>query len=308
MVPMSTWVLEREAWSDALARAKEHWHKPGFAVDYMPPESTWNMFCEMANKSQSIVVVDASAFDTCVRAEENAYLVDSLIPDYEYSELLKQYYNTAEILTPDGLIERNGGMLSGVLPTNLGDSIFNVADLATSFGPLARYLIGYHVRGDDIILYFDTAIRQQNISAMGRQSFRTINPDKSDIRTNSAWFAKLYLDPDLHGYTKPIFLVLNSLMFKERESDAITSSKYYASIAATSIIASLEHHPWGDEVRQEYWASADKYPIRSLERSGLTEAMSAYQSSHSWMVEHGILDSDASRAVENLRSSWAAEE
>jgi hypothetical protein len=308
MIPGSTWVLEREAWPDVLRRAKEHWNKPGFAVDYMPPEQTWKHFCVKAAESQSISVIDSTLYDTTVHANENDASVELFIPQYEFKDLLKEYYNYAEILMPKGeMIERNGGMSSGRTDTNFTDSWTNVADLVQSAGPILRYLVGYHVRGDDIILFWNTQIRKTNITGISRESRRSINPDKSDIRTNSAWFAKLYLDPDLSGWTKPGFLVLNSLSYKERESDAITSSKEYAAIAATSILSSMEHHPWGDKLRNAYWKRCDKYPIQSFGRQELLPAMRAYQSSHSWMVEQGILQKDPAEAADTLRRSWASE-
>jgi hypothetical protein len=308
MIPGSTWVLEREAWPDVLQKAKAHWNKPGAAVDHMPPEQTWKCFVEMAAASQSISVIDSTLYDTTVHANENDASVELFIPSYEFKDLLKSYYNTAEILMPKGeMIERNGGMSSGRTDTNFTDSWTNIADLVQSARAIVRYLVGYHVRGDDIILFWDTQVRQDNIKALSNQSRRTINPDKSDIRTSSAWFAKLYLDPDLDGWTKPGFLVCNSLMYKERESDAITSSKEYAAIAATSILSSMEYHPWGDKFRNTYWKRCDKYPIQSFGTEELIPAMEAYQSSHSWQVEHGILPEDPWQAVETLRRSWAAE-
>jgi hypothetical protein len=308
MIPGSTWVLEREAWPDVLRRAKEHWNKPGSAVDHMPPEQTWKLFCMKAAESQSISVIDSTLYDTTVHANENEASVELFIPGYEFKDLLKEYYNKAEILMPKGeMIERNGGMSSGRTDTNFTDSWTNIADLIQSAGPILRYFVGYHVRGDDIILFWSTQVRKQNIEGISRRSRRTINPDKSDIRSSTAWFAKLYLDPGLQGWCKPGFLVANSLSFKERESDAITSSKEYAAIAATNILSSMEHHPWGDEFRSQYWRRCDKYPITSFGREELVDAMKAYQSSHSWQVEHGILPEDPAEAVDKLRASWAAE-
>jgi hypothetical protein len=273
----------------------------------MPPEDTWKLFCMMAAESQSITVIDSTLYDTTVHANENEASVELFVGNYEFKELLKEYYNYAEILVPSGHIERKGGMLSGRTDTNFTDSWTNVADLIQSVGPILRYFVGYHVRGDDIILYWNTQVRKDNIKALSTKSRRTINPDKSDIRQDTAWFAKLYLDPGLDGWTKPGFLVCNSLMYKERESDAISSSKEYAAIAATSILSSMEYHPWGDEFRNIYWKRCDKYPIRDFGRRELIPAMEAYQSAHSWQVEHGILPQDPGEAVDKLRASWAAE-
>jgi hypothetical protein len=308
MIPISTWVLERECWPYVIARAKADWNKPEAAVNYFPPEQTWKQFGDLAARGQTAVVLDATLYDTTVHANENEASAMYFIPDYEHRDLLVEYMNKAEILMPQGeMIERNGGKTSGGTDTNFTDSWTNIGDIVQSLGPILRYLVGYIVNGDDIILVFSTVVRKENISRLSRESRRNINPDKSDIKTDTAWFSKLYLDDRLDGPTKPLFLIANSLSFKERESDPITSSKEYVAIASTSILAPLEYHPFGDEFRSIYWKRCDKYHIQSFGRQELIPAMKRYLSSNSWKVEHGILPEDPGKAVDAIRQSWAAE-
>jgi hypothetical protein len=311
MCPGVQWYLDTEMLGDVLHKAKTKWNKPGLAVDYMPPEQTYSLFVNKISDSKSAVVLDAENYGRNVYAEETEYFLSELAPDYEFLEQMIDYYNKAEILMPSPIdyIQRNGGIPDGVKGTNLLDSLTNVSDIVESSGPIARYFSGYHVRGDDIITYWDTRVGKENIIKIDQNSRRRINPDKSDIRSDTAWFAKLYLDPALAGWTKPAFLVLNSLTYKERESHSITASKEYSAIAAVSILNSLEHHPFGNQVAKRYWRpDVDKYPITELDDDGLEEAMRAYQSSHSWQVEEGILESDPRKALDGLRGSWAAQQ
>jgi hypothetical protein len=296
----------------SIQNAIKIWNKPHMSVDYMDPSNTYANFVDMAPKVKSIVVLDATGFEYDVNRGENAYYISELAPTFEFSEQMIDYYNTAEVVMPDEqggiqFIEKDGGMPSGVVGTNLLESMMNAEDIIRSSGPINRFFEGYHVRGDDIITYWDTRLEKSNIEKLASNSLRSINPDKSDVRTDSAWFAKLYLDTHLSGWTKPVFLVLNSLIFKERESDPITSTKYYTSIASTSILNSLEHHPFGSEVVQAYWKDVDKYSLHDLDDAGLETAATKYIQSHNWQAEHGIISDDPRQFVKEIRSSWAAE-
>lgn len=312
MVPITTWLLEIQMLDSAIANAKANWISTDrTTVHYTDLNTAFQWICDKISQCQSVVMLDASNYDMSVYQEEISGSLRLLAPEYEHIEVLIEYYNTAPILAPIGYILRKGGILSGTVGTNILDSITNILDIvrACELIGLARYIIGIRVNGDDIVVFLSTQARSKNINDIDKGSKRTISEAKSSITTSSAWFSKIYFDPGLPGPTKPVHLVVNSLAFKERESDAVTSSKEYAAIAATQILGYLEHHPWGTIIRDEYWRKCDKYPISGFDANDpqVREVAGAYLSRHNWAVETGQLPSDPVAYFKELQSSWAAE-
>jgi hypothetical protein len=315
--PGDVWYLDTKVIGDAIDNVKRSKGKVNdrVFVDYVDQATLYQRFLEFQAHSKSIVVLDAHAYDHDVTSGEQQTYISELganYPEQDTVSFLSDWYNKAEFTMPtdDGTgivyISKDGGMPSGTKGTNLIDSISNVNDIIESLGPLASHVIGIIVLGDDIIVFFNSVVDTTGINKMASNSRRVINADKSDVFPDTAWFAKVYLDPDLPGWTKPVFLVLNSLTFKERESESIAASKYYGAIAATSILNSLENHPFGTQIVEYYWKRIDKYPIAGFTDKELAPAAEHYLKSHSWAVEHGQYPDSSREFVRTLKNSWAA--
>jgi hypothetical protein len=310
MDSMGAWVLERESDSKVIPLMQEHWKwsdtyptEPAFS----PPQRWYELMVEHSPKVKTWVVMDASDYNKYVYPEEVDYYTNATILDYEFAPLISDLAKYKEVQTPDGYIERNGGTMSGDIRTSPQNSFTNVGENTNAITKrkLDRYVVIILVNGDDIIIGFETGFNKTDINALAEGRIRKFNPDKGFTSSTAAWFSKTYLDPSLGGPTKPIYLVGNSVIFKEKESDPATSGKEYALIAATAQLEYLEHHPSGTEVVKAY-RSIDKYDNSILhgDNERAVSAARAYISRHNYQVEAGQIRGDPRQLLEDVNNSW----
>jgi hypothetical protein len=311
MVPISTWIMElemaRSTIDATVAKCKEKDVPSDFSFFYCDKDTLYEKFAARETQASCVVVMDSTQYDSTVQATEIQTIYKSLWPEYSHTQLLADYACEASIVMPSGDVERRGGIPSGSVTTNFVDGITNVADLQEAYerAGLWKWLTSVIVNGDDIILFFSTRIRKDNVEKVSRYSRRELNPDKSDIKPNTAWFSKQYLDPTLEGPCTVGFRVLNSLMFKEHQRNPITGAREYVAIATSQQIEDMKHHPEGEYFSRLVKAE-DKYPVESFTDDELREAAEEYLKDHRYEVEHGQLPDSVPDFIAKVKSSFYA--
>jgi hypothetical protein len=306
MCPCHMFLLQIEGYSDAIRNAQANWTQHAFSSPfYFDLATLKSKFDGWEADSNELVVLDATAFDASVHREEVEQLVRHNAGSYEFVDLLVDYERRAEVLTPEGYVERDGGKSSGDVDTNLLDGQANVWDIVSVFErlKLLRYLEHILVNGDDVILFLSTKLTDNNLLKIGKHSLRSINADKSDRRQRTSWFSKLYLDPELDRPTKPLNLVCNSLSFQERFSDPARSGRASQALSATMILSYAEGHPLFDEFVREF-KRYEKYPLSSLPDEQVVEAAELWLADHGWAVDVGQVPSSAKEFANSLRKKW----
>ena len=285
-IPCHIWLMECEAYDDGLSRTVSE-NKGNIQNEiklfYDTPEGIHKWY---TNKSTSVIDwlnADASSFDASVGRSELADIVRYLGGGYRYSDLLADYTATAALVMPEGDIVRNGGMPSGSKLTNWGDSYANTRDgieVINQLG-LSKYLEVILCNGDDISLGFSTKLRNEQLEKWDRYSRRNINAEKSQVGSY-VWNSKWYIDNKI--MTRPIFRVLNSLMFKEHQFNPITGSKQYVAVTVAQQLADVAEHPLADALYKEI-GKIDKYPLSSFTDEELIPYVEAYLDDHSWAAD-----------------------
>jgi hypothetical protein len=107
--------------------------------------------------------VDAEKYDQSVQPSETEKAADYFYPDYEFKDLLVEYSNKADLVMPDEIISRNGGMPSGKKTTNLEDGFDNINDLLEALDKMGlyKYVVCILVNGDDITIGLSTKLTQE---------------------------------------------------------------------------------------------------------------------------------------------------
>jgi hypothetical protein len=281
--PTHWWLIECEAFDDALSLTIEAVNNDvgnKIFVFYTEPSKLKEWTASNWSEVVQWVNMDAEQFDASVTASEIAQMVEYFAPTYEFKELVKEYLIHASLVMPEGDLSRDGGQPSGSKTTNLFDGFCNVLDMIEAFAryKLDQYIVCVIVNGDDITIGLSTKLSKENLEKIGHQSRRTINADKSVIG-DYVWNSKWYIDGDI--ITRPVFRVLNSIMFSERMKSSIYGSREYIEISTAQQCADIEAHPWGPEIVKAI-AGISKYHISSMSDDQLSEAAEAYLDAHSW--------------------------
>jgi hypothetical protein len=291
MKPAHMWVMEGEALDDSIDQtvieAQKLSHR--FQVFYFDARTGLK---EWMNKYISEVThwvyIDATSYDTAVQNLEISACWTLLAPQYEFRELLIQHTASADLITPGGIVHRNGGMSSGGKITNPGDGLTNLFDHLECLRQLRllRYLECVLINGDDITFGFSTHITDENLRKWANISRRDVSPDKSikfdDALVNSKWWC------DGSILTRSIFRAINSLAFAERESSALSANAVYVAIARHQILLDVEEHPLFEVLAKEL-AKYEEYPLKEAQADPRwAETLEYYFDTHDYM---GNIDS-----------------
>jgi hypothetical protein len=286
-VPGHIWQLMCEAVDSALTATVEAVDpKLDIFVFYTEPSKFKEWFANIQDKVTEFVNTDASEYDTTVERVETDYTLDFLARDYEFVGLLKQYEGECALMTPEGDITRNGGKGSGMKTTGIGNSDTNCQDKYEAWvkTKLDRYLEGFGANGDDLTEACSTKLTKHNIEQISKFSRRTLNIDKF-IVGDFVWNSKWYIGMDRSGeiiMTRPIYRLVNSTMYSERQKNAIYFSKEYTALALAQQLKDVEEHPLGLDVAKLY-RKVDKYHISEFSDDQLSEAVDAYLDEHNYL-------------------------
>lgn len=286
-VPGHIWQLQCEAVDSALSATVEAVNpKMDIFVFYTEPSKFKEWYANVESKCSEFINADATAYDTTVEGVETDYTLDFMCSGYEFVNLLKEYERKCFLMTPEGDITRDGGKGSGMKTTGYGNSITNCQDRNESYvkAKLDGYLIGFGVNGDDITDAVTTKLTKHNIEQISKFSRRTLNVDKF-IVGDFVWNSKWYIGQDRSGeiiMTRPIYRLLNSTMYSERQKNAIYFSKEYTAIALAQQLRDVEEHPLGLDIAQLY-RKYDKYHISEFSDEQLSPAVDAYLDEHNYL-------------------------
>lgn len=289
--PESEWVIEIEAYADAINQASEHAKqdsgKKDVQLGYAPPEviqkyifdREWNM----------AVVLDYTQYGASITAQELQSHLRWFAGDYPagiVDHIIDHNCRCPFIGPGPELISKIAGGPDGKITTNLIDSSTNMVETDHNITDqkLDRYCIGWLVNGDDIAMLFKTAISDVNLEKLAAKSTRTLNVDKVVRDTDGVWFSKVaYFEK---YYCKPIMLVLNSTIFREHEADPLTGTAAYTAVALAQQVEWLKFHPDGEKVARLI-KKEDKHPIETIPDEQRKEAEKLYVSKHNWMEDAG---------------------
>lgn len=281
MIPTHMWILQSEAFDSAITNTINSVStKHEILVLYIDPLMIREWMNNFNSEVRCWLNVDSEKFDQGVTPSENKQTVNIFAPEYEFKELLVEYSNRADIILPSEIILRNGGKSSGEKTTNLDDGYDNIQDLLEVLDKmhLIQYVVCILVNGDDITIGLSTQFTEKNLIKLSELSRRTINPDKS-IVSNHIWNSKWYVDEDIQ--TRPVFRVLNSLMYSERRKESIYGSKEMIEIINSMILKDVEQHPIGPDLIRMV-ASASKIHISTMSDEQIAEAVEYFIEDQSW--------------------------
>ena len=281
MIATHMWMLQSEAADSAIDNTVAAVDlKFPILVLYVDPRNIREWYDNFNSKVTCWVNVDAESFNKSVTPEENRFTANYLYPDYEFKDLLIEHGNKSDIVTPDGLVSRYGGIDSGRKTTNIDEGIDNINDLleALAIMKLYKYVVCILVNGDDISIGLSTKFTQQNLLKLAELSRRSINAEKS-VADEYLWNSKWYCDDDY--LTRPVFRVLNSLMYSERRKDSIFGSKEMIEIITSQILEGVVDHPLGNQLIK-LMAGITKYHISTMSDEQLGEAAERFLEDQAW--------------------------
>lgn len=305
-IPVHIWQLECELADDAITRTIEACQQAKSEIQQFywdPRVNLLQWFNKFANQVVQWVSLDSSQYDSSVQANELADVVEHINSKYELKELLKQYLAYSDIVMPEGPMQRSGGMPSGSKVTNWGDGWTNVKDILQVMARLnlLKFVVCVLVNGDDITLGISTRLTLKNLQDISKHTRRNISPDKSvcwnDALLNSKWYVG-------NGIcTRSIFRATNSLMFKERQADALTMNAVYTAIARHQILLDVEMNPMY-EVLAKNLAQYEEVPLaKAMADERWEQTLTAYIEDHTY--DDSI---DPKVFVQNLQNSRYAKE
>lgn len=304
-LPVSQWYVECMAFDDCLTNTikANGGVRNSIKLFYCKPEDIADWYKDQSSDVLDIVNADASRYDSTVGAGELADSVRYLASEFEFANLVSDYLVGAKLILAEGDVDRYGGMPSGSKCTNIVDGLTNVWDHLEALKRLGlhKYLRFILVNGDDISFGFATRISKENLDKWSRYSRRELNAEKSVVG-EFVWNSKWYMDDKM--MTRPFYRVLNSLMFKEHQSNPITGSKEYVAIATAQQLQDVSQHPLAYQI-VPLIKKIDKYPIDSFTDVELYQAADAYLDDHNWQIDAGV--SSASKLVKQLKSGIYAE-
>jgi hypothetical protein len=302
-VPGHMWQLFCEAADDALTKTIEAVNPQyDIFVFYTEPSKFKEWYENIESRVSMFVNNDATAYDTTVQRVETDYTLDVMCSDYEFIDLLKAYEGECALMTPEGDVTRNGGKGSGLKTTGYGNSLTNGEDGNECYvkAKLDRFLEGFGLNGDDRTDAVSTKLTKHNLEQIAKFSRRTLNTEKF-IVGNFVWNSKWFIGQDRSGeviMTRPIYRLVNSTMFAEREKSSLYFSKEYVAIALTQQLRDVEEHPLGDQVFKLY-RGVDKHHISEFSDDDLKEAADAYLDAHTYQYEN----TDTKSFLNSLRST-----
>lgn len=288
-LPGQQWYIECECIDDAISSTVES-ISTGQKIFVFYTERS--VFQEWVTNNWSNVVqwanLDAANFDSSVTASEIKQMVEYFAPNYEFKDLVSEYLVHASLVMPEGDLPRDGGIPSGSKTTNLFDGFCNILDILEALAryKLLKYVECICVNGDDISIGLSTRLTNENLEKIGSASRRNIHAEKS-VLGDFVWNSKWYIDENL--MTRPVFRVLNNMMFSERMKSAIYGSKEYIELAIAQQCEDIEQHPFGEQIIKSV-AGISKYHISTMTNEQLLPAAEAYQDAHSWKEGEDVND------------------
>jgi hypothetical protein len=275
--PTHFWHMECEAFDSAITQT----------IESVNSDMNNNVFVFYTDASiaqewitrQSSVIewanLDAEQFDASVTAPELTQVVEYFAPDYFRKDLIAEYLARADIIMPDEIVSRSGGMPSGSKITNLGDGFVNVLDFYQAFAryKLDRYIECVMVNGDDISFGLSTKLSPDNLEKISHASRRKLNTAKVELGP-FVWNSSLYCDGDIICAT--VGKVLNNAMFTERMKSAVHGSKEMIELKLAQQTKRIESNPIGPDVIKAL-AKITKYPIGAMSDEQLLPAAQALE-------------------------------
>lgn len=304
MVSGSDYIMGFEGFASALTNTDNAIsHTLPVFIFHTEPNTFKEWYKHWSSEVTEWVNLDWTSYDTDVEAEELSTLINFFAPEWEFKELENDWNINASILGPWGTVSRIGGMLSGWILTNLGDAFSNYRDTCDALDRIGilKYLVCVAINGDDITLGFNTRITKSNLEKLNRYSRRTLNLNKV-YQGENIWNSKWVICEDKSGevlMTRPVWRIINSSMFAERVKESIYGSKEYVELALSSQLSTIEEHPYGLDIINEY-AKVTKYHISTMSDDDLRPAAELYVEQHSW------LDLSVDRVIEGARATLYA--
>ena len=297
--PTHYWHMECEAFDNAISKTVSNVQsrKDDVFVFYTDASIAQEW---IASKSSVVewANLDAEQFDASVTAPELRQVVEYFAPNYFRKDLIAEYLIFADLIMPDEIVSRSGGMPSGSKITNLGDGFVNVLDFYQAFEryKLDRYIECIMVNGDDISFGLSTRLSDENLEKISRSSRRKLNTAKVE-RGPFVWNSSMYCDGDIICAT--VGKVLNNTMFSERMKSAIHGSKEMIELKMSQQTKRIESNPIGPDIIKKL-AEISKYSINSMSDEQLMPAAQALET-EDWR------EVDAQGIIDKARKSLYAE-
>jgi hypothetical protein len=289
--PTHYWHMECEAFDSAITKTIDNVRskKDDIFVFYVDASIALKW---IADKQSSVVEwanLDAEQFDATVTAPELRQVVEYFAPDYFRKDLVAEYLCRADLIMPDEIVSRSGGMPSGSKITNLGDGFVNVLDFIEAFAryKLDRYIECIMVNGDDISIGMSTRLSEDNLDRINTAARRFLNTKKVEL-SGDVWNSSLFSDGDIICAT--VGKVLNNAMFTERMKSAVHGSKEMIELKMSQQTQRIESNPIGPDVIKKL-ASITKYSINAMSDEQLLPAAQALEQ-EDWQEREaqGIID------------------
>jgi hypothetical protein len=298
--PVHYWHMECEAFDSAISQtiANVQGRKDDIFVFYVDASIALEWIHDKWPSVVQWVNLDAEQFDSSVTAPELRQVVEYFAPDYYRKDLIAEYLIHANLIMPDEIISRSGGMPSGTKITNLGDGFVNVLDFIEAFAryKLDRYIECVLVNGDDISFGLSTKLTRQNLDKLNSASRRMLNVDKVELGP-FVWNSSLYSNGDIICAT--VGKTLNNAMFTERQKSAIHGSREMIELKLAQQTKRIETNPIGVPVIKAL-ASISKYSINTMSDEDLMPAAQALE-------DADYMERDAKSIINDARKSLYAE-
>lgn len=254
------------------------------------PDDVDRRVTEMVNscllRDASLLSIDFSQYDATVKKKlqyEAFDYIKSLYQSRYHNDLdvIRNFFNTCGIITPDGIPSGSHGVPSGSTFTNEVDSIVQYL-ISTNTKYVFRE--NMQIQGDDGVYCLSSNNVDNLFNSFTQQGLNIGNIGKLKKTVVSkrycTYLQKLY-SPDyrqssgLIGGIYPVYRALNRLVYQERwtnfEDFGILGKDYY-SIRAICILENCKHHPlFGELVKFIY--SLDKYNL-NYSQNGLNKYIS----------------------------------
>lgn len=264
----------------------EYQKKLSWRSALLGPNDVDRRVTELVNSSllrnSYLLSIDFSKYDASISRKLIFYAFDyikSLFQSGFHSELnlLRDFFCSGGILTPDGVLSGDHGVPSGSTFTNEVDSIVQYLISINS-----KYIFKenmqiqgddgvYSVAKDNVPFVFDCFTDQGLI----------VNKDKSIVSDRYCTYLQKYYSPNYRNYDGliggiyPVYRALLRIVYQERWTDfedfGILGKDYY-SIRTITILENCKHHPLFKELVQFVY-SLDKYKLK-YSQDGLNKYVS----------------------------------
>lgn len=232
------------------------------------------------NSDSYILSSDFSGFDQHLGPPITSLVFDwfsSLFQStyWEEIDLVREVFQTIELLAPDRLFEGIHGVPSGSVFTNIADSVahllmqYHVASsLDQSRDPFCQ------VQGDDGLFLLHGIKDPMDCVPFFEECGQEMNPDKQFIGKEDCVYLQRYHILNGSGGMYPTMRALNSLLGQERFHDSDEWDEAYVTLRAIMILENCKHHPLFEEF-VAFVADGDKHGLGSKWPGGIKTMLSS---------------------------------